>query len=58
MDSIFAPINSTPYWSSTPASARSTDRFSPVCPPTVDSSASGRSRRITSAACSTVSGSM
>ena len=37
--SSFAPINSTPYFSSTPASARSTARFSAVCPPTVGSTA-------------------
>ncbi len=48
MASILAPISSTPYFSSTPASASSTARFNPVWPPTVDSSASGRSRRMIS----------
>ena len=37
--------------------ARSTDRLRPVWPPTVESRASGRSRRITSSANATVSGS-
>ncbi len=40
MASNFAPINSTPYFSSTPGNhARSTARFSAVCPPTVGSTA-------------------
>ncbi len=43
MASILAPISSTPYFSRMPASASSTERLSPVCPPTVESSASGRS---------------
>ena len=38
MASSFAPISSTPYFSSMPASASSTARFSAVCPPTVGSS--------------------
>ena len=37
--SRFAPISSTPNSSSTPASARATEAFSPVWPPTVESSA-------------------
>ncbi len=37
--SSFAPISSTPYFSSTPESARSTARFSAVCPPTVGNTA-------------------
>jgi hypothetical protein len=57
MASILAPISSTPYFSSIPASASSTARFSPVCPPTVESSASGRSRRMISSRYGTVSGS-
>ena len=50
MESILAPISSTPYLSSTPASASATERFNPVCPPTVESSASGRSLRMISSA--------
>ena len=42
--SSFAPISSHLNRSSTPASASSIARFSAVCPPTVGSSASGRSR--------------
>ena len=41
--SALAPIISTPYFSSTPCCARSIARLSPVCPPSVGSSASGRS---------------
>src|SRR3989338_4971125 len=43
MASREAPIISTPYFSSTPCLARSSAQFSPVCPPMVGSSASGRS---------------
>ena len=42
--SSFAPISSTPYFSSTPFSARATAVLSAVCPPIVGSMASGRSR--------------
>jgi hypothetical protein len=38
-----APISSTPYFSSTPLSARSSAQFKPVWPPMVGSTASGRS---------------
>ncbi len=38
-----APIISTPYFSSTPASASASAQFSAVWPPMVGSSASGRS---------------
>ncbi len=41
MASRLAPISSTPYFSSTPWSARSSAQFSAVCPPMVGSSASG-----------------
>ena len=41
MASREAPISSTPYFSSTPASARSSAQFSAVWPPMVGSSASG-----------------
>ncbi len=50
---MLAPISSTPYFSSTPASCSATAVFSAVCPPRVGSSASGRSRAMT---CSTNSG--
>ena len=43
MASLRAPISSTPYLSSTPRVARVSAVFSPVCPPMVGSSASGRS---------------
>ena len=56
--SALAPIISTPYFSSTPCRSRSIARFRPVCPPSVGSSASGRSRSITLATISQVSGSM
>ena len=45
--SMFAPISSTPYLSSTPASCNATAVLSAVCPPNVASSASGFSRAIT-----------
>ena len=44
-----APISFTPYLSSVPFSASSTARLSAVWPPTVGSSASGRSRSMTCA---------
>ena len=53
-----APISSTPCFASTPRSARSTARFSAVCPPRVGSSTSGFSRAITFSRLSTVIGSM
>ena len=55
--STSAPINSTPKRDSTPASASSTVRFSAVCPPSVGSSASGRSRSMISATVSASNGS-
>ncbi len=57
IDSSDAPISSTPNRASTPASARSTARFSAVWPPTVGSSASGLSRSMIDDSVSTVSGS-
>ena len=45
--SMLAPISSTPNLSSTPASCSATAVLSAVCPPSVASSASGRSRAIT-----------
>ena len=50
---MFAPISSTLYFSSTPASCSATAVFSAVWPPSVARIASGRSRAIT---CSTYSG--
>ena len=41
MASRLAPISSTPYFSSTPLSARSSAQLSAVCPPMVGNSASG-----------------
>ena len=52
-----APISSTPYFSSTPASCSATAVFSAVCPPSVASSASGRSLAMTSSTNSGVIGS-
>ena len=43
MASRLAPTSSTPNASSTPSRARSSAQLSPVCPPMVGSSASGRS---------------
>ena len=57
MASMLAPISSTPYLSSTPDSCSATAVFSAVCPPRVASSASGRSRAITSSTNSGVIGS-
>ena len=51
------PSNSTAYLSITPASASSTARFSPVWPPSVGRSASGRSRSMIRSTDATVSGS-
>ena len=49
MASIDAPISFTPNCRSVPALARSTARFSAVCPPTVGRMASGRSRSMIAA---------
>ena len=57
MASTSAPISSTPKRSSTPASCSSTATFSAVCPPSVGSSASGRSRSTISETVSASSGS-
>mmetsp|Transcript_9931 Transcript_9931/g.60645 ORF Transcript_9931/g.60645 Transcript_9931/m.60645 type:complete len:209 (-) Transcript_9931:506-1132(-) len=43
MASSLAPMSSTPYFSSTPLSARDLARLSPVCPPMVGRTASGLS---------------
>ena len=51
------PRTRTPWRSRTPASASATARFSPVWPPSVASSPSGRSRSMTRSRTSTVSGS-
>ena len=53
MASTFAPISSTPYLSRTPAWCSAIAVFSAVWPPSVGSSASGRSLAMT---CSTVAG--
>ncbi len=55
--SMLAPISSTPYLSSTPASCSATAVFSAVCPPRVGSTASGRSLAMTSSTNSGVIGS-
>ena len=55
--SIEAPMSDTPYSSRTPLAWRSTARFKAVWPPTVGSSASGRSAAITLRTTSHVSGS-
>ncbi len=54
---IDAPISSTLYFLSTPSSSSCTARFNAVCPPTVGSSASGRSRSMIFSTASGVSGS-
>ena len=54
----FAPISSTPYFSSTPFSASFIATLSAVCPPIVGSSASGRSRAMIFSTHSGVTGSM
>ncbi len=51
------PSSSTPYLAITPAAASSTARLSPVWPPRVGSSASGRSRAMIRSSEATVSGS-
>ena len=53
-----APISSTPYFSSVPSRWSAMATLSAVCPPMVGSSASGRSRSITLATHSGVTGSM
>jgi hypothetical protein len=58
IDRRFAPIISTPYFSSVPRSQRATARLSAVWPPTVGRSASGRSRAITCSSISGINGSM
>ena len=55
--SIEAPMSETPNSSSTPLAWRSTARFRAVWPPTVGSSASGRSCAMTLRTTSHVSGS-
>ena len=55
--SMLAPISSTPYFSSTPALSSAIAQFSAVCPPSVASSASGRSFSITFSTNSAVIGS-
>ncbi len=57
IDSICAPISSTPYFSSVPFSPSATARLSAVWPPTVGSTASGRSFSMIWARTSGVSGS-
>ena len=52
-----APISATPNSSSTPWPASSRARLSAVCPPTVGSNASGRSRSMIDRAYSHESGS-
>ena len=53
-----APIISTPYFSSTPASATETAVLRPVCPPSVGRSASGLSAAMIFSTASGVIGSM
>ena len=55
--SMSAPISSTPYLASVPASCRATAAFSAVWPPSVGSTASGRSLAITFSSTSRVIGS-
>ncbi len=57
MDSTDAPINATPYFASVPFSPSATARFRAVWPPTVGSTASGRSFSMIAARTSGVSGS-
>ncbi len=54
---MFAPISSTPYFSSTPFSCSATAVFSAVWPPSVGRIASGRSFAMTSSTNSGVIGS-
>ena len=56
--SMGVPSGLTLYLSSMPASASSTARLSPVCPPIVGSKPSGRSLSIILTSTSAVSGSM
>ena len=58
MESMSQPMTSTPYFSSTSASARPTAQLRPVWPPILGSRASGRSLAMTFATDSTVIGSM
>ncbi len=53
-----APISSTPYSASTPMSSSASAVLSPVCPPIVGRSASGRSSAMIEATTSGVIGSM
>ena len=53
-----APISSTPNFASVPSFCSAMATLSAVCPPIVGSSASGRSRSITLATHSGVTGSM
>jgi len=55
--SMLAPISSTPYRASTPDSSRATAAFSAVWPPSVGSTASGRSIAMTFSSTSVVIGS-
>ena len=55
--SMSAPISSTPYRSSAPASCSATAAFSAVWPPRVGSTASGRSAAMTFSRTSRVIGS-
>ena len=57
MAGIWAPISSTSYFASTPSSSSCTARLSAVCPPTVGSSASGRSFSMIFSSASAVRGS-
>ena len=57
IDRRLAPIRRMPRRSSTPRRDSSTARFSAVCPPTVGSTASGRSRSRIFSSTSGVSGS-
>ncbi len=57
MVSMPAPISSTPYLARMPASCSSTAAFSAVCPPSVGSTASGRSLAMTFSSTSWVIGS-
>ena len=57
IESTDAPISLTLYFSRIPRSASATARLSAVCPPTVGSTASGRSFSIIASTISGVSGS-
>ena len=58
MASRLAPMSSTPNLSSTPMSSRASEVLSPVCPPMVGRSASGRSFSMILATSSGVIGSI